>query len=192
LRDPVDDAGGGAAPGSSDPPGFDKEPDVSTAPPELDDIRKRMAQIRRDLHEDVKGVVEGAEAATDWRRFIRNYPWASMGVAVFAGYLIVPRKHRATTTIQMAPAEIARAVAPEPPKPTEAKKGKGLLGTVFGLVAPFAFKAAQGYALQFAEQWMAQKLAQQMAQHPEMASAFGMQNPEPQGPRVSPPGFPRF
>jgi hypothetical protein len=170
---------------------------VSSAPPELEDIRKRMAQIRRDLHDDVRGVVEGAEAATDWRRFVRNYPWACMGAAVAVGYLIVPRKHHASATLQIAPAEIARAVAVEPSMPVEARKGKGLLGTMFGLVAPMAFKAAQGYALQFAEQWLAHKVAEQMAQHPEMASAFGMQQepeptPNPKGPRVSPPNTPRF
>ena len=154
-----------------------------------------MAQIRRDLHEDVKGVVQGAEAATDWRRFIRNYPWACMGAALAVGYLVVPRKHRPTTTnIHMATPEIARAIAPvEAPKPAETKKGKGLLGTVFGLLAPVAFRAAQGYALQFAEQWMAQKVAQQMEQHPDLAAAFGgQQAPGPRGPRVGPPGAPRF
>ena len=170
---------------------------MATAPPEIDEIRRKMAQIRRDLHEDVRSVVQGAEAATDWRRFIRNYPWATMGAALAVGYVLVPRRHRATTTIHMASPEMARAIAPaEAPKPAEAKKGKGLLGTVFGLVAPVAFRAAQGYALQFAEQWMSQKLAQQVDQHPDLAAAFGGQTARgpqgPQGPRVGPPGTPRF
>lgn len=156
-----------------------------------------MAQIRRDLHDDVKGVVQGAEAATDWRRFIKNYPWASMGVALAVGYLIVPRKHRpasTSTTIHVASPEVARAIAPvEEPRPAPAKKDKGWLGTLFGLVAPVAFRAAQGYALQFAEQWMAQKVAQQMEQHPELAAALGgQQASSPPGPRVGPPGAPRF
>jgi hypothetical protein len=169
---------------------------VSTGPPESDEIRRKMAQIRRDLHQDVQGVVQGAEAATDWRRFIRNYPWASMGVALAVGYLIVPRRQK-TQAIAYAPAEIARAIAVESPKviEPEAKKGKGLLGTVFGLVAPIALRAAQGYALQFAEQWMAQRLAQQMQLHPDLAAAFGQApqpEPGPQGPRVGPQGNPRF
>ena len=175
---------------------------MSTAPPEIDEIRKKMAQIRRDLHADVQGVVQGAEAATDWRRFIRSYPWASMGVALAIGYVIVPRRHRATT-IQVAPAEIARAVAIEAPKmpEPERKKGKGLLGTAFGLLAPVALRAVQGYALQFAEQWMAQRLAQQMQMHPDLAAAFGQQAPPAQGPpgspgsrgpQVGPQGAPRF
>jgi hypothetical protein len=153
-----------------------------------------MAQIRRDLHEDVKGVVEGAEAATDWRRYIRSYPWAAMGVAVVIGYLIVPRKHR-PTTIQIAPSQLAQTVPVEAAAQVEAKKGKSLLGSAFGLVAPLVFKTAQGYALQFAEQWLAQKVAEQMGQHPDLAAAFGATGPpppEPQGPRVSPPGAPRF
>ena len=97
---------------------------VSTAPPEIDDIRRKMAQIRRDLHQDVKSVVEGAEAATDWRRFIRNYPWASMGVALAVGYMIVPRRQKAPT-LQVAPAELARAVGIEAPKAVELEKKKG-------------------------------------------------------------------
>jgi hypothetical protein len=159
-----------------------------------------MAQIRRDLHVDVQGVVQGAEAATDWRRFIRGYPWASIGVALAVGYLIVPRRHRGTTTtLQVAPAEIARAVALEPPEP-EVKKSKGLLGTVFGLVAPIAIRAAQGYALQFAEQWMAQRVAEQMERHPNLAEALGGHQPPPhqepqgppRGPQVNPRSAPRF
>ena len=176
---------------------------MSTAPPEIDEIRRKMAQIRRDLHADVQSVVQGAEAATDWRRFIRSYPWASMGVALAVGYLFVPRRHKAPA-IQLAPAEIARAVALEAPRvpEPEKKKGKGLLGTVFGLVTPVALRAVQGYALQFAEQWMAQRVAQQMQQHPDLASAFsGQQPPPPQqgpgsqgprGPQVGPQGAPRF
>lgn len=177
---------------------------MSTAPPEIDEIRRKMAQIRRDLHADVQGVVQGAEAATDWRRFIRNYPWASMGVALAVGYMIVPRRQK-MPALQVAPAELARAMALEAPRTPEPekKKGKGLLGTVFGLVAPVALRAVQGYALQFAEQWMAQRLAEQMQLHPDLAAAFGghQQTPPtqpgsgtqgPRGPQVGPHGAPRF
>ena len=116
-----------------------------------------------------------------------------MGAALAVGFLIVPRKHRTSTTLQVAPAEIARAISVEPSAPIEPKKkGKGLLGTVFGLVAPIAFRAAQGYALKFAEQWMAQRLAEQVQQHPDLAAAFGEQMPQPPGPRANPPGTPRF
>jgi hypothetical protein len=158
-----------------------------------------MAQIRRDLHADVQGVVQGAEAATDWRRYIRDYPWASLGAALVVGYMIVPHK-RQPATIQLAQAEPSRTAVAEAPRPAEEKKGKGLLGMVFGLVAPVALRAAQGYALQFAEQWLAGKVAEQMQQHPDLAAAFGGQaagpssgpQPWPPGPQARPPGTPRF
>jgi len=158
-----------------------------------------MAQIRRDLHADVQGVVQGAEAATDWKRFIRGYPWASMGVALAVGYLIVPRRQKAPTLQLAAPVEVPRAAAVEIPRQAEPekKKGKGLLGAAFGMLAPVAFRAAQGYALQFAEQWMAQRLAQQMEGHPDLAAAFGGQQAppptaSPRGPQMGPQGTPRF
>lgn len=177
---------------------------MATAPPEIDEIRKKMAQIRRDLHADVQGVVQGAEAATDWRRFIRGYPWASMGVTLAVGYLIVPKRQKVVpTTIQIAAPEPSRFASIESVRASEpeTKKGKGLLGTAFGLIAPVALRAAQGYALQFAEQWMAQRVAQQMQLHPDLAAAFsGPKVPQPpptgqgapRGPQVGPQGSPRF
>ncbi len=162
-----------------------------TAPPEIDEIRKQMAQIRRDLHADVQGVVQGAEAATDWKRYIRDYPWASLGAAVVVGYLLVPHKQR-PATIQLAPSEPVRTVAAEAIRPAEEKKGKSLLGMAFGLVAPVAFRAVQGYALQYAEQWLAGKVAEQMQQHPDLAAAFGGQPAGTPGPQTRPPGTPRF
>ena len=151
-----------------------------------------MAQIRRDLHADVQGVVQGAEAATDWRRYIRDYPWASLGAALVVGYMVVPRKQQATT-IHLAPTEPVRTIAAEAPPPVEEKKkGKSLLGMAFGMLAPVALRAAQGYALQFAEQWMARKVADQMQQHPDLAAAFGGQAAEQPGPQSRTPGTPRF
>ncbi len=73
---------------------------------EVDEIRRHMAQIRHELHEDVQGVVKGAEATADWRRYIRNYPWAAVGIAFGVGFLIVPRRQRPVTpAIQYAPPE---------------------------------------------------------------------------------------
>ena len=67
---------------------------TATATNESDEIRRKMAQIRRDLHEDVREVVAGAEAATNWRRYVRAYPWASVGIAAAVGFLAVPRVSR--------------------------------------------------------------------------------------------------
>ncbi len=152
---------------------------------EVDEIRRHMAQIRHELHEDVQGVVRGAEATADWRRYIRNYPWAAMGLAFGVGYLIVPRRPRPQMPAfpylaQPAP-QAAPAVSPAPAEPAK-KKGKGIFRTVLGLAAPFALRTAQGYALQFFEQFLAQKMAQQQSPFTDLAASFMNQGqPAPNG-----------
>ncbi|WP_435008153.1 hypothetical protein P12x_005428 [Tundrisphaera lichenicola] len=153
-----------------------------------------MAQIRRELHEDVRGVVEGAEAATDWRRYVRNYPMASIGLALAVGYLVVPRRRQTVRQITAAPFGESRELA-EPVRVIEReaeKKGKGLLGTAIGFFAPMALRAAQGYALQYAEQWLAQHMAQQFQNHPDLAAAFGGHAEPPPAPTNRPPTAPRY
>ena len=178
---------------------------------EIEDLRRKMALIRHDLHQDVRSVVEGAEAAADWRRYVRSYPWLGVGLAFAVGFLLVPRRLRATntTTINYAPAEIARSVAAEVPKilPAaalpEKKKSNGLIKSALGLAMPVVLRAAQGYALQFFEQWMAQKMAQQphnMGGLEGLASLLGAAGQQPQQPHPAPPqgmptrppGGPRF
>ena len=146
-----------------------------------------MAQIRHELHQDVQGVVRGAEATTDWRRYVRNYPWAMVGIAFGVGYLIVPRRHKVIApAIQYVadaakahlPAEAARIV--EPAK----KKGRGIIKTLFGLATPFVLRTAQGYAVQYFEQFLAQKMAQQQGPFADLAAQFMPQagGPPPDGP----------
>ena len=142
---------------------------------EVDEIRRHMAQIRHELHEDVQGVVRGAEATADWRRYIRNYPWAAVGIAFGVGFLIVPRKQRPhLPQFPYALPDSVRAVLPEAPRAAEPekKKGKGIFRAVLGLAAPFALRTAQGYALQFFEQFLAQKMAQQQSPFTDLASSF--------------------
>ena len=55
-------------------------------------IRQRMDQVRCDLDEDVQGIVEGAREMGQWRHYLKNYPWIGAGLALAAGYLIVPRR----------------------------------------------------------------------------------------------------
>jgi hypothetical protein len=133
--------------------------DVANA---VDEIRRGMAQIRVDLHQDVRGVVAGAEAATDWRYYVRLYPWASLAAAAVGGFLIVPRKRRSVRATAQAAAEATAAklqeVLPTEPR-AQAQKGKrrtGLIGLVLGFAGPVVVRAAQSYAAQYLENYLAQ------------------------------------
>jgi len=55
-------------------------------------VRRRMAQLRRELECDVREVSRGARVMTDWKFYVRKFPWAVAGVALVAGYLLVPKK----------------------------------------------------------------------------------------------------
>ena len=144
---------------------------------EVDDIRRQMAQIRQRLHQDMQGVVAGADAASDWKHYVRLYPWAALGACLLGGFLIVPRKRRSVTKTAEKAAEaavarvtgvveaagngasraasnVAQAVSEKP------EKKKGWIGSLIGLAMPMALRAAQGYAMSYMENWIAQ---QQMA-----------------------------
>ena len=166
---------------------------------EVDEIRRHMAQIRRELHEDVQGVVRGAEATTDWRRYVKNYPWVALGLAFGVGYLIVPRKRQPQDLItQYLPSHHDRPAERTPaPEPEPKKKGKGIFRTLVGLATPFVLKSAQGYAMQYFEQYLAQKLAEQQSPLANLAASFmpdhagGPANPGP-GANPGPTGAGRF
>ena len=55
-------------------------------------IRRRMAELRRELTSDVRGVKEGAREMANPLYYIRRFPWASAAVAAAIGYLLVPKK----------------------------------------------------------------------------------------------------
>jgi hypothetical protein len=59
-----------------------------------EDIVKRMQHVRRDVGEDVKGIVETAKTLTDWRYHVKHHPWACLGAALALGFAVAPRKRK--------------------------------------------------------------------------------------------------
>ncbi|HVT30401.1 MAG TPA: hypothetical protein VHE81_20490 [Lacipirellulaceae bacterium] len=58
-------------------------------------IRRRMAELRRELTIDVRDVGRSARAMTNLSFYVRQFPWATMAAAVAAGYILVPKKREA-------------------------------------------------------------------------------------------------
>jgi hypothetical protein len=130
-----------------------------TAVTDVAEIQRRMAQIRHDMHQEVRGAVKGAQLLTDWRSLVKSYPWLSISLATVAGYVIVPRRRatNATTMITGIPAQIHSVVADVPAQPPQRSRSAwSILGTTFSLLAPVAARAAQNYALGHLEQWLAE------------------------------------
>lgn len=55
-------------------------------------IRRRMAELRRELTCDVRDVGRSAREMANPLYYIRRFPWASAALAVAVGYLLVPKR----------------------------------------------------------------------------------------------------
>jgi len=129
---------------------------AKSTPADITEIQRRMAQIRHELHADVREAVKGAQELTDWRSQVRSHPWIALGAAAALGYVIVPRRHSAPVPAVVAVTP-AMAVPPTPAPAPPTKKRWGLVGSAIGLLAPIAVRAAQNYAVQYLEQWIASR-----------------------------------
>ncbi|WP_165223156.1 hypothetical protein [Aquisphaera insulae] len=136
---------------------------------EIDDIRRQMAQIRHDLHQDVSSVVSGVSGVVsdvtevmDWQSSLRKHPYAVVGAAFVAGYLLVPRRRTITTALvdQVRPLASSAAVAGPAARPT--KKFRPI-SWALGMVAPLASQAIQAYAMS----WVESKLKEQIHPSPD-------------------------
>jgi len=123
---------------------------AKTSPADIAEIQRRMAQIRHELHEDVREAVQGAQSLTDWRGQVRSHPWLALGAATAVGYFLVPRRQPAPSIVALTAPAATPAVVEAP-----RKKRWGLIGSAVGLLAPIAARAAQNYAIQYLEQWIA-------------------------------------
>jgi hypothetical protein len=127
-------------------------------------------------------MVASAGSVTDWRSYVRLYPWAVCGAAFAAGYLIVPKRRKIVVQV---PPELGRTVEPAAPEPK--KERAGLIGGLWGLVGPLALRAAQAYAASLVEQWLVQQNAPGPASMPEHESPGGEPRPSRSPRRQGPP-----
>jgi len=61
-------------------------------PSSADTIRTRMKQIRCELGNDMDEIVESTREMTDWKSYVKGYPWLCVGVAAAVGYIVVPKR----------------------------------------------------------------------------------------------------
>jgi hypothetical protein len=73
-----------------------------------EDIQAQMRQMRCELGEGMDDLVENARVMADWRYYVHRYPWACVGAAAVAGFLLVPTR---TQVIRPDPAALAEELA---------------------------------------------------------------------------------
>ena len=132
---------------------------------ESEQICHRMAAIRRDMHDEVDGIVENAKELVDWKYYVRQWPWAAVASAAAVGYLMVPRKIEVMRPDAATLAKLAKdnRVVVES-QPQTAAKSSSLVSTILSLAANTALRAGVAYAGQ------------------QLESAFGTAAAEPADP----------
>ena len=108
--------------------------------PRSDTVRERMQQLRCDIDEDVEDVSASAHAMVDWKHYVKAHPWVCFGAAVALGFLIVPKRSRATHPASTPVAELAttgHVVVKSAPTFTA-----GLIAALLAAVAEIAIRKA--------------------------------------------------
>lgn len=149
---------------------------TSTVHNETDEIRRQMAKIRSELHSEMRGVVDVATAATDWRAYIRNRPWLAIGLAFTAGFVVVPRRSKPTTIVVQQPAADVENLVAAP----ESANRFSVMRWVMGTVGTMAVRAAQSYASNYVENFL--------ANHPPVSSPAATSRPASPNPTSRPEG----
>lgn len=59
-----------------------------------EELQRRMARLRSEVSEDVESVFDTAEELTDWRHYVRRYPWVTVTAAAAVGFVLAPSRSR--------------------------------------------------------------------------------------------------
>lgn len=110
-----------------------------------DALRREMAQIRSDIHENVEGIVDTARNMTDWRYYVRRYPWVAVTAATAVGYLIVPRR---SGRVEPRSDDSSSITGPT-------RRPPGVTQTLLTIAADALARHTVAYVGQNAERWLA-------------------------------------
>lgn len=108
-------------------------------------IRRRMAEIRRDLNDTAGQISNQVRQLRDWRYYVRSHPWLFAAAAAAAGYLIVAERPRVVSIDPEALGALAgsRQLAVQV-KPSSART---FAVAALGLLGNALVRVAAGYAV---------------------------------------------
>jgi hypothetical protein len=112
---------------------------------EAQDVVNQMAAMRRELDHDVEHVAVSAKAMTDWTFYVRKFPWAAIGLAAAAGYLLVPKKKSTVTPTAEQLAALVKNKEFVAAATKQLKPPQSLLAGLGATLAAMAARAALSY-----------------------------------------------
>jgi hypothetical protein len=147
----------------------------SNAVGKVQEIQRQMAQVRHELHYEVQHVVKRAQSFTDWRSLVRRHPWLTVGAAVIAGYLVVPKRRRRAPTVSTVTPPASTLVAPAAAGVASRSQASrsGVFTTAYSLLGPVVIRAVQNYAAAALEEWLARNSMDRRAAEPRARATNG-------------------
>lgn len=110
--------------------------------PDPEELRNQMARIRAGARWKAVQIKRETKQLTDWKYYVKSYPWLIAGGALLLGYLLVPQRQ---------PKLIAQLPVGKPsPGPSdetvETVKKTGLVAGATALIWSVLYKAGTTYA----------------------------------------------
>jgi hypothetical protein len=68
--------------------------------PPVEEILRRMAEVRAKGHADVHHLDHAVERMKDWREHFKSHPWLATGLATVTAYLLVPHRRPQTVRVE--------------------------------------------------------------------------------------------
>jgi len=120
-----------------------------------EEIRKRMAELRRELTCDVDDVSRSVrEVGRNAREMasplylIRNYPWVSAAVAGAVGYLLVPKKRHVVKPDPVLLAELVRKEQIKLDTSKASSESRGMFKSLAVMGITWAARTGMNYMVQ--------------------------------------------
>lgn len=60
----------------------------TTEDPEIDRLRREIEATRERIRDSVEGLQTEIDETIDWKRWVRDHPWQTVGVAFALGFLL--------------------------------------------------------------------------------------------------------
>jgi hypothetical protein len=116
-------------------------------------LQRHIRNARRDLNEHADQMVAKARIGLDWRRYVANHPWTSLGTAAVAGFFLAPRrtccKSVDAATVKKTVDQVVRAA--QPPAPSAISN---IVGSVTGILATTLIREGATLVSQLARHWL--------------------------------------
>lgn len=113
-----------------------------------DAIRRRMAELRRELMYDVRDVGRSARAMANVSFFVRQFPWATTALAAAVGYMLVPKKKEVVYPDPNVLAELVRKQQIRVDTSKAAKDSRGMLQSLVVMGLTWAARTGLNYMMQ--------------------------------------------